>query len=169
MYLAVWLSSEGSNANHPQKTNSWSTVIRPLGDSEADIKQDGNIAEMSSRTHSTHCENWVFKLEFFFYLSGREWKMIYNICSVLGLGCLVVTVVNILSSKSQFMRNGRIPCLKDAIFLWLWLNSITISYIALLSIWIRIAVTLLTGSFNVLLSVAANLPIQTIHFSPFVI
>ncbi len=80
----------------------------------------------------------IVKIEFlnwsFFNLSGREWKMIYNICSVLGSGCLVVTVANI-SSKSQFMRNGRIPCLKDAIFLWLWLNSITISYIALLSIW----------------------------------
>ncbi len=34
---------------------------------------------------------------------------------------------------------------------------------------IIIAVTLLTGSLNVLLSFAANLTIQTIRFSPFVI
>lgn len=129
MYLAVWLSSEGSNANHPQKSPLWSTVIRPLGDSEADIKQYSNVAEMSSRTHSTHWENWeILILSFFIWVGESErWFLMY--AKFWGRGCLVVTVVNILSSKSQFMRNGRIPCLKNAVFPWLWLNSITFKHL----------------------------------------
>lgn len=77
MYLAVWLSGERLNANHPRKIFSGMGKAKPVVPRESQgqtLNKAVILLEMSSRMHiQLIVEMLRFKLECFFpFLSGRE-------------------------------------------------------------------------------------------------